>query len=200
MTRALTEAPKRSVRVVLLLTGAIDNNLVRQASCAKIGELFGAGIEIHEYEAGLLHGKTMIVDGFWTTIGSTNLDNRSFALNELWRSKRLFTRADLGKVVAAKSLLTRDRGGMVGRDAAQRNSRGCGGTSPAPREARARQAAGNQQNERSRGARQDRRRVWNAGKAGRRDATEETEPEQTDCRSHPETAAPAENTCTARAP
>jgi phosphatidylserine/phosphatidylglycerophosphate/cardiolipin synthase-like enzyme len=63
MTRALTEAPKRGVRVVLLLPGSIDNNLVRQKSRAKIGELFGAGIEIHEY---------------W----NTNLDNRSFALNE----------------------------------------------------------------------------------------------------------------------
>ena len=82
MMRALTEASKRGVRVVLLLPGAIDNNLVRQASRSKFGELFGAGIEIHEYEAGLLHAKTMIVDGIWATIGSTNLDNRSFALNE----------------------------------------------------------------------------------------------------------------------
>lgn len=48
MTRALTEAPKRGVRVVLLLPGAIDNNLVRQASRSRIGEMFGSGIEIHE--------------------------------------------------------------------------------------------------------------------------------------------------------
>jgi cardiolipin synthase len=82
MTRALTEASRRGVRVVLLLPGAIDNNIVRQASRSKFGPLFDAGIEIYEYRAGLLHAKTMIVDGMWATIGSTNFDNRSFALNE----------------------------------------------------------------------------------------------------------------------
>jgi len=41
-----------------------------------------AGVEIYEYRAGLLHAKTMTVDGIWATIGSTNLDTRSFALNE----------------------------------------------------------------------------------------------------------------------
>jgi cardiolipin synthase len=82
MTRALTEAPKRGVRVVLLLPGAIDNNIVRQASRAKFGELLEAGVEVYEYQAGLLHAKTMMIDGVWATIGSTNLDSRSFALNE----------------------------------------------------------------------------------------------------------------------
>lgn len=82
MTRVLTEAPKRGVRVVVLLPGAIDNNIVRHASRAKFGELIEAGIEIYEYQAGLLHAKTMTVDGTWATIGSTNLDSRSFALNQ----------------------------------------------------------------------------------------------------------------------
>jgi cardiolipin synthase len=82
MTRALIEAPGRGVRVVVLLPGAIDNNIVRQASRSKFGELLMAGIEIYEYQAGLLHAKVMTVDGIWATIGSTNLDSRSFALNE----------------------------------------------------------------------------------------------------------------------
>ena len=82
MIRALTEARARGVRIVVLLPGAIDNNIVRHASRAKFGELLEAGIEIHEYQAGLLHAKTMIVDGVWATIGSTNLDSRSFSLNE----------------------------------------------------------------------------------------------------------------------
>jgi cardiolipin synthase len=82
MTRALTEAAKRGVRVVLLLPGAIDNRIVRQASRAGFGELFESGIEIYEYQAGLLHAKTMVIDSAWATIGSTNLDTRSFALNE----------------------------------------------------------------------------------------------------------------------
>jgi len=82
MTRALTEAAERGVRVVLLLPGAIDNNIVRQASRSQFGELLEAGIEIYEYQAGLLHAKTMTVDGIWATIGSTNLDTRSFVLND----------------------------------------------------------------------------------------------------------------------
>jgi cardiolipin synthase len=82
MMRVLTEAPTRGVRVVVLLPGAIDNNIVRHASRAKFGELLEAGIEIYEYQAGLLHAKTMTIDGTWATIGSTNLDSRSFALNE----------------------------------------------------------------------------------------------------------------------
>jgi cardiolipin synthase len=82
MTLALTEASKRGVRVVILLPGAIDNKIVRQASRSNFGPLLEAGIEIHEYRAGLLHAKTMTVDGIWATVGSTNLDTRSFALND----------------------------------------------------------------------------------------------------------------------
>jgi len=67
---------------VLLLPGAIDNNIVRQASRAGFGRLFDAGVEIFEYQPGLLHAKTMAVDGIWATVGSANVDNRSFALNE----------------------------------------------------------------------------------------------------------------------
>jgi cardiolipin synthase len=82
MTRALTEASQRGVKVVVLLPGAIDNNIVRMASRSKFGPLLVAGIEIYVYQAGLLHAKTMTVDGIWATVGSTNLDTRSFALNE----------------------------------------------------------------------------------------------------------------------
>jgi cardiolipin synthase len=82
MTRALTEAAGRGVRVVVILPGAIDNNIVRHASRSQFGPLLEAGIEIYEYQAGLLHAKTMTVDGIWATIGSTNLDTRSFALND----------------------------------------------------------------------------------------------------------------------
>ena len=82
MTRVLREAPGRGVRVVVLLPGTIDNNMVRQASRSTFGKLLRAGIEIYEYQPGLLHAKTMTIDGIWATIGSTNLDTRSFALNE----------------------------------------------------------------------------------------------------------------------
>jgi cardiolipin synthase len=82
MADALVAAVRRGVRVSVLVPGVIDHNLVRQASRARFGRMLRGGVEIHEYAAGLLHAKTMVVDGVWTTIGSTNLDNRSFALND----------------------------------------------------------------------------------------------------------------------
>jgi phosphatidylserine/phosphatidylglycerophosphate/cardiolipin synthase-like enzyme len=50
------------VRVAVLLPGAIDNNIVRQASRSKFGGLLKAGIEVYEYQAGLLHAKTMTIE------------------------------------------------------------------------------------------------------------------------------------------
>jgi cardiolipin synthase len=82
MAEALATAVKRGVRVAVLVPGAIDHNIVRQASRGQFGRMLRAGIEIFEYRAGLLHAKTMVIDGVWSTIGSTNLDNRSFALND----------------------------------------------------------------------------------------------------------------------
>ena len=39
-------------------------------------------MKIYEYVPALLHSKTMVIDGVWATVGSTNLDNRSFAAND----------------------------------------------------------------------------------------------------------------------
>jgi cardiolipin synthase A/B len=39
-------------------------------------------VEIYEYQVALLQSETMVIDGVWATVGSTNFDNRSFALNE----------------------------------------------------------------------------------------------------------------------
>ena len=82
MISTLLAAANRGVEVVLLIPGAIDHNLVRQASRSEFGRLLKSGVQIYEYRPALLHAKTMVVDGIWATIGSTNLDNRSFALNE----------------------------------------------------------------------------------------------------------------------
>jgi cardiolipin synthase len=46
------------------------------------GDLLKGGVQIFEYQASLLHAKTMVVDDVWATVGSTNFDNRSFALNQ----------------------------------------------------------------------------------------------------------------------
>ena len=82
LTAALVRAVARGVSVKVLVPGVVDHELVRQASRAEFGDLLQAGIQIYEYRAALLHAKTMVVDGVWATVGSTNLDNRSFALND----------------------------------------------------------------------------------------------------------------------
>jgi cardiolipin synthase len=82
MQEALAAAARRSVRVVVLAPSNSDSNLVRAASRRQYGGLLRAGVEFHEYQPGLLHAKTMVIDGVWATVGSANLDNRSFALND----------------------------------------------------------------------------------------------------------------------
>jgi len=82
MSEALLAAVRRGVKVVVLTPGAIDHNLVRQASRGKWGRMLRGGVQIYEYMPALLHAKMMVIDGVWATVGSTNLDNRSFALND----------------------------------------------------------------------------------------------------------------------
>ena len=82
MQEALLNAVKRGVSVVVLTPGKIDHKLVYWASRRGFEPLLLGGIQIYEYQAALLHAKTMVVDGIWAHVGTTNLDNRSFALNE----------------------------------------------------------------------------------------------------------------------
>jgi cardiolipin synthase A/B len=82
MTEALLKAVSRGVRITVLAPGKIDSRLTYVASRSHYGELLLGGVEIYEYQAALMHAKTMVVDGIWATIGSTNFDNRSFALNQ----------------------------------------------------------------------------------------------------------------------
>ena len=84
MTDAFVRAAKRGVDVSIITAGVVSTNLdraVRQASQAHFGRVLEAGGKIYEYRPAFLHAKTMVVDGQWVTIGSANLDNRSFALN-----------------------------------------------------------------------------------------------------------------------
>ena len=78
----LIRSARKGVRVRLILPGPIDHNIVRQASRAELGTLLREGIQVYQYQAALLHAKTMVVDDMWATVGSTNLDRRSFALND----------------------------------------------------------------------------------------------------------------------
>jgi cardiolipin synthase len=79
----LVSARKRGVDVKLMLAGIHnDMKLARYGGIHLYGKLLEAGVEIYEYNRTMLHQKTMVVDGAWITIGTTNFDNRSFALHE----------------------------------------------------------------------------------------------------------------------
>ena len=82
MTEALLKAVGRGVRVIVLAPGKIDSRLTYTVSRSHYGRLLLGGAEIFEYQAALMHAKTMVIDSIWATIGSTNFDNRSFALNQ----------------------------------------------------------------------------------------------------------------------
>jgi cardiolipin synthase len=82
MTAALLERVRRGVTVEVLVPRVIDHNFVRQASRATWGRLLEAGVKIYEYRPALLHAKTMVIDGRWATVGSANLDPRSFSLSQ----------------------------------------------------------------------------------------------------------------------
>jgi cardiolipin synthase A/B len=82
MIDALLKAAARGVCVIVLVPGKIDHQITYRASRSNYGRMLLGGIQIFEYMAALMHAKTMVVDGVWATVGSTNFDNRSFALNE----------------------------------------------------------------------------------------------------------------------
>jgi cardiolipin synthase len=82
MTETLVKAATRGVRVVVLLPGEIDSQLTYSTSRSHYGPLLLGGVQVFEYRASLMHAKTIVVDGVWSTIGSTNFDNRSFAFNQ----------------------------------------------------------------------------------------------------------------------
>ncbi|GGI17282.1 cardiolipin synthase [Oxalicibacterium faecigallinarum] len=81
MIEALTGAAKRGVDVKLIFPGMSDASLVMYAGRSFYSELLAAGVRIFELQASVLHAKTAVIDGYWSTVGSTNLDMRSFLHN-----------------------------------------------------------------------------------------------------------------------
>lgn len=81
--KILTEAASRGVDVKIMVAGKHnDVRTSRYGSIQLYGDVLKAGIEVYEYVPTMMHQKTMVVDGIWSTIGTTNFDNRSFALND----------------------------------------------------------------------------------------------------------------------
>ena len=74
---------RRGVDVRVIVPGEYtDVPIVRHAGRFQYSQLLRRGIRIFEYQPTMMHAKTMVVDGIWTTIGSSNFDDRSFRLND----------------------------------------------------------------------------------------------------------------------
>ena len=79
----LVGAAQRGVRVRIVMPGDANNHpIARRAGRMYYGELIRAGVEIYEYQPGMIHAKILIVDATWSVVGSTNFDSRSFELND----------------------------------------------------------------------------------------------------------------------
>ncbi|HWH81947.1 MAG TPA: phospholipase D-like domain-containing protein [Burkholderiaceae bacterium] len=79
---SLKGAVARGVKVTLVLPSSTDSALVFHAGRSYYEELLVAGVQIHERQDVVLHSKTALIDGVWSTVGSTNLDWRSFLHNQ----------------------------------------------------------------------------------------------------------------------
>jgi cardiolipin synthase len=78
---ALVAAAKRGVDVRLVLPGVSDHSLIRYAGQGFYDQLLGAGVHVFELQVAVLHAKTAVIDGAWSTVGSSNIDRRSFIHN-----------------------------------------------------------------------------------------------------------------------
>lgn len=80
---ALCQAAERGVDVQVLVNGQpIDKHVVREAGQRSYGRLLDSGVRIFEYQKAMLHAKVLLIDDRWANVGTANMDNRSFALNE----------------------------------------------------------------------------------------------------------------------
>jgi cardiolipin synthase len=77
----LTDAARRGVEVTLVFPAISDAGLVFYTGRSFYGELLDAGVKIYEFQQSVLHAKTAVIDGAWSTVGSANLDVRSFLHN-----------------------------------------------------------------------------------------------------------------------
>jgi cardiolipin synthase len=82
MLDALRSAALRGVDVSIVLPGLSDVNLTLYAAQSHYEDLLESGVKMFEHKDRVLHSKTAVIDGVWSTIGSTNLDLWSFIRND----------------------------------------------------------------------------------------------------------------------
>ncbi|HEY1336277.1 MAG TPA: phospholipase D-like domain-containing protein [Bryobacteraceae bacterium] len=79
----LVRAIRRGVELKIVVPGKhSDHLLTRRSSRRLYGELLEQGAQIYEYQPSMIHTKSMVLDGVWSVVGSTNFDHRSFGLND----------------------------------------------------------------------------------------------------------------------
>jgi len=82
LVAALIAAAARGVDVRMMLPSRTDSALVFHAGRSHYVELLQGGVKVYERLEALMHAKTAVIDGVWSTVGSTNLDWRSFLHND----------------------------------------------------------------------------------------------------------------------
>jgi cardiolipin synthase len=78
---ALIDAARRGVDVKIILPGRSDSSLALSAGHYEYSTLLEAGVKLYEHQHAMIHAKTTVVDGAWSTVGSTNMDLWSFLHN-----------------------------------------------------------------------------------------------------------------------
>jgi len=79
--RRLIRASCRGVDVRIIVPLKTDHPYVRWASWARYAHLLKNGVRLYEWQGGILHSKTAVIDGLWSSVGSHNLDHRSLHYN-----------------------------------------------------------------------------------------------------------------------
>jgi len=82
LLKSLIDAAGRGVDVKLILPSHSDSAVVFHAGRSHYSSLLEGGVKLYERNGALLHSKTAVIDGVWSTVGSTNLDWRSFLDND----------------------------------------------------------------------------------------------------------------------
>jgi cardiolipin synthase len=80
--KAFTDAARRGVDVKIILPGTTDSTLALDAARYNYSGLLESGVKIYERRNALLHAKTAVIDGVWSTVGSTNMDYWSLLSND----------------------------------------------------------------------------------------------------------------------
>lgn len=78
---ALQIASRSGIEVKLLIPDESDSWIAKHATNSYLQRLFDANIKVYRYTKGFIHAKTMVVDNVFSTIGTSNMDYRSFKIN-----------------------------------------------------------------------------------------------------------------------